>query len=614
MKKVLALTLLSGFLLKEPVYSFENCYSLFENERYLESFKCMQGVPEYFSPYKDYFSLLSADITDLDILPLEKKLQKEDNFAISHYAFLYLAKKYLNENLYKSYLYIRKVDPKALKEEDIPFYLHLKSQILKEKGFIDEAEKIEKKLALKYPYDRFYGYKTLLKLLPSLVDEEIFQAIDSLLKKRMPKRASYLLSYIDESPKKDYYRIRIYSKLKKYKTVKKLLAKIDKNHPFYKKLLGYKVSYAYGKKKKVEILNEMKKLGLKEKANKIARGYMRSAFYKRDNKSFYFYASLIDNDSKVYSDKAWFTFLNKYRSRDYLGAYLYLSEKQDVFSKKEKNKIYYWLYLTLRHINKSKAFEYLYKASNSDYTDFYKVLAQEKIKIRKVSFKLYKPWEENVYLDKNFRLIEYLKNSNLYDYAYLEADYIRKKSKDFDTYLKLSVVFPEKTAWYFSKKHFRADKAYPKPFADIEKDNLVYAVMRQESFFNKYALSYSNAVGLMQIMPSTGRWIAKKLGDKDYSPYKLFEHERNIRYGKWFLDYLLKIFKGNKFYAIAAYNGGGVIVRKTIKKNRITDPAEFVEFMPYLQTRNYVKKVYTNYVIYKQLEKENVYRAYRRSW
>lgn len=614
MKKVITIALLSGIFLKQPVYSFENCYSLFNNEEYYKSYRCMQNIPDFFSPYKEYFSLLSADVIGLDTLPLESKLQKESNFAISHYAYLYLARKYINKNLYKAYLYIRKVDPKALKKEDIPFYLYLKSQILKKKGLIDEAERIEKELAIKYPYDRFYGYKTLLKLLPTLVDEEIFQAIDNLLKKRMPKRASYLLAYVDNSPEKDYYTVKIYSRLKKYKIVKKILSKVTKNHPFYKKLLGYKVSYAYGRKNKAKLLQEMKKIGLKEKANKIARGYMRSAFYRRDKKSFYFYASLIDNDSSVYSDKVWFTFLDKYRSRDYLGAYLYLSEHQDIFSKKDKNKIYYWLYLTLKHIDKSKAYTYLYKASNSNYIDFYKVLAQKKIRIEKVSFKISKPWEENIYLDKNFRLIQYLKSSNFYDYAYLEADYIRKKSKNLDTYLKLSVVFPEKTAWYFSKKHFRADKAYPKPFKDIEEDNLVYAVMRQESFFNKYALSYSNAIGLMQIMPSTGRWIAKKLGDKDFTPYRLFDHERNIRYGKWFLDYLLKIFKGNKFYAIAAYNGGGVIVRKTIKKNRITDPAEFVEFMPYLQTRNYVKKVYTNYVIYSQLEKENVYRAYRGSW
>ncbi len=612
MRKIFILAFATSLFFRQEAYPVDRCLNIFKQEKYLSSLYCFYKSPDIFSPYKEYFSLLSLDILDMDTSQVEKILKEKDQFAISHYAYLYLARKYLKENIHKAFSYIEKVDPKALEEEDIPFYLYLKAKILEEKGFFDKAEKIKKELALKYTYDRFYGYETFRNILPSLIDEDIYQAIDTLLKHRMVKRAEILLSFLDETPKKDYYRIKIYSRLGKRKSVKKILSKIGKEHPFYRKILPYKVSYTYGSKKKAEILKEMKKSGLKYLANKIARGYMRSAFYRGDIKKFNFYASLIDRDSSVYSDRVWFSFLQKYRNRDYIGAYLYLLEYRNIFSEKEKNKINYWMYLTLKHFDKLKSYQYLRKVATSDYMDFYKVLSMKKMKIKKISFSFTDFYRKKFHLDNKYRLISLLRSYNMYRYAYLEARYIYRSSKGFKDYLKLHTVFPEITARFFSYKKPDSIYAYPKPFKDIEDDNLVYAVMRQESFFDPYALSYSNAVGLMQIMPSTGRWIAKKLGDKDFSPYKLFEYDRNIKYGKWFLDYLKRVFKGNLFYTIAAYNGGGVIVRKTIKRNRITDPAEFVEFMPYLQTRNYIKKVYKNYVIYKEMEKEYVYWAYRR--
>ena len=63
-------------------------------------------------------------------------------------------------------------------------------------------------------------------------------------------------------------------------------------------------------------------------------------------------------------------------------------------------------------------------------------------------------------------------------------------------------------------------------------------------------------MGLMQILPSTGKWIAGKLGEKNFKKDMLWNPDVNIRYGTWYLNYLSEMFKGDKFLASASYNGG----------------------------------------------------------
>jgi len=156
----------------------------------------------------------------------------------------------------------------------------------------------------------------------------------------------------------------------------------------------------------------------------------------------------------------------------------------------------------------------------------------------------------------------------------------------------------------FYKKKYRDLKMYgfsfPRPFQYITNEDIVYAIMRQESLFYPYAVSRSNAIGLMQIMPKTGKWIAMKLGDTDFDVSDLFIPEINIKYGSWYIKYLIRRFNGNIFYAIASYNGGPGRVKKFIKKHKIRDIAEFIEFFPLQETRNYVKQVYINYIYYSE--------------
>jgi soluble lytic murein transglycosylase len=105
---------------------------------------------------------------------------------------------------------------------------------------------------------------------------------------------------------------------------------------------------------------------------------------------------------------------------------------------------------------------------------------------------------------------------------------------------------------------------------------------------------------LMQLMPETARSLARRLGT-DLVRDELFDQETNIRYGTRYLDQLLDQFSDQTVYAIAAYNAGPFAVSSWIAKNGATDWEEFVEMIPYQETRQYVKRVLRSYWEYRRL-------------
>jgi len=127
---------------------------------------------------------------------------------------------------------------------------------------------------------------------------------------------------------------------------------------------------------------------------------------------------------------------------------------------------------------------------------------------------------------------------------------------------------------------------------------LVIALIRQESRFEPEILSRSGAVGLMQVMPDTGAWIARKRGIRSYS---LKNPEDNINFGTWYLDYTHNSFQHNSLLAVASYNAGPGAIGRWVREKGIDDPDEFVENIPYAETRDYVPKVFGNYWNYLRL-------------
>ena len=130
---------------------------------------------------------------------------------------------------------------------------------------------------------------------------------------------------------------------------------------------------------------------------------------------------------------------------------------------------------------------------------------------------------------------------------------------------------------------------------------LVVALIRQESLFDTRARSSAAALGLMQLLSTTATRVAKQLGLTPPSTEKLFDPELNVTLGTHYLQILLRRYSNNWFKAIAAYNAGEAAVDRWEKDIVTDDIEEFVERIPYFETRQYVKLVLRNHRIYKTL-------------
>ncbi|MGH7831569.1 MAG: transglycosylase SLT domain-containing protein, partial [Candidatus Binatia bacterium] len=130
---------------------------------------------------------------------------------------------------------------------------------------------------------------------------------------------------------------------------------------------------------------------------------------------------------------------------------------------------------------------------------------------------------------------------------------------------------------------------------------LIVALIRQESLFDPRALSPASAHGLMQLLPSTAARIARQLGIPPPQPETLFDPELNLTLGIHYLKELLKLYSNSVVKALAAYNAGENAVARWEKQIRTEDEEEFIERIPYGETRLYVKLVLRNHLNYRNI-------------
>ncbi len=130
----------------------------------------------------------------------------------------------------------------------------------------------------------------------------------------------------------------------------------------------------------------------------------------------------------------------------------------------------------------------------------------------------------------------------------------------------------------------------------------MYGLIRQESRFIMDARSSVGASGLMQVMPSTGQWVARKIGLTDYVKNKLTDIRTNITLGANYMNMVLSNADGSLPLASAAYNAGPGRARTW--RATLDGPVEgavFVESIPFVETRTYVKNVLANATTYAAL-------------
>jgi len=127
---------------------------------------------------------------------------------------------------------------------------------------------------------------------------------------------------------------------------------------------------------------------------------------------------------------------------------------------------------------------------------------------------------------------------------------------------------------------------------------VVAALIRNESHYNPDALSKQGARGLMQIMPSTGQWIASQM-QVPYSDEMLWDPEYNIRLGCWYLDNLSREFGGDLVLVLASYNAGRNNVKKWVNEGRWTGEESTLGQIPFSETRSYVEQVLRDMPVYR---------------
>jgi len=130
---------------------------------------------------------------------------------------------------------------------------------------------------------------------------------------------------------------------------------------------------------------------------------------------------------------------------------------------------------------------------------------------------------------------------------------------------------------------------------------LVASLIRQESEFNALAISRANAVGLMQLLPKTGKTVAKQVKLKGYSAPQLYTPAVNLELGTRYFREMVDKYNGQFEYALAAYNAGSDRVGDWLGQGHYRDPQEFVESIPFTETREYVQAILRNANVYRQL-------------
>ena len=150
---------------------------------------------------------------------------------------------------------------------------------------------------------------------------------------------------------------------------------------------------------------------------------------------------------------------------------------------------------------------------------------------------------------------------------------------------------------------------FPKPYwIDLKRFSsgnaldpyLVASLIRQESAFNPNAVSRANAVGLMQLLPKVGKGVARQEKMKRFNPSQLFLPGVNMQLGTRYFRSMVDKF-GSFEYALAAYNAGADRVQDWLGQGQYRDPQEFVESIPFTETREYVQNILRNASVYRQL-------------
>lgn len=296
---------------------------------------------------------------------------------------------------------------------------------------------------------------------------------------------------------------------------------------------------------------------------------------------------------------------------------------------KSKAKASFWIARTYEALNDLEQAEAAYRDAANHPSTYYGMVAarryEKNIKLKFAKEPTFDPqawtkFQNNEFVRMSILLGKVGLGVEAEPFLYLLAKQTSKGSKQ-EKIMGLKVIRDVYSPYLiFGSKDIRYQEAdlfpwlYPRRSLDPKArsqgvdQNLIHAVMRQESGFNSRITSPAGAMGMMQLMPKTAAVIAGKKGYQHQDGKLHSDPDYNILLGTHYLKEMLDLFEGSYVLAIAAYNCGPGPVKKWVEKfgdprtNQI-DTIDFIESIPYSETREYVKSVLANFYVYQALEK-----------
>ena len=222
------------------------------------------------------------------------------------------------------------------------------------------------------------------------------------------------------------------------------------------------------------------------------------------------------------------------------------------------------------------------------------ILAEEKdlaLKFMKQKIDEYEKQEKKASQEEVFQLLSYAAEAGFYlpFFQFIGGMPPEEKSRFMRKYAH--ILFPK----IYNKEVKKAENLFD------TSQHIIYSIMRQESAFNRRALSTAQAVGLMQVLPRLARSIARKEGIAFRKFSDLYDPETNILIGTAYLNQLFEKYGGYFILNTAIYNAGQEPVKKWIQRLSTSNPVEFIQNIPYNETRKYVRLIIRNFIFYELL-------------
>jgi len=402
------------------------------------------------------------------------------------------------------------------------------------------------------------------------------------------------------------------NKLDPYPTLKNDL-KIIASDDIYTNLVNSDIKrfsrffFDLGSNFRIKVLN--KKLP-PELINKLSKEkdferFLRYVVYDKNLNNLQKSLFILKDDKSLTSSTNFLLGINAVNNNDAKIAYnFFFNSFNKAYLRIDKDKALFWLYLVTQ--NNSFLQELSKSWDNNIYTLYAKELLDIKpdnliytvdLKNTKSSFDIYDAFKWMEVVEDTKKNLDDTKLQKYYD-IFTDEDTLPHLTFVLERYNKY------KTQYYITP--FRnIIKNY-----DVYKQVMIYSIARQESHFIPSSISFSSAQGVMQIMPFLSLDISKKLNE-NYNIYEQFIPNKNIQYGSFHLDTLMKQFDNNPLFIAYAYNGGAGYTRSQLKKGLFKEKGKFepflsMEMISFNETREYGKKVLANYYIYNNyLNSEN---------